>query len=303
MKTTNNSAKKISQIAFMSLLLIGLASCGSYKYDDSIYASSKPKERIIYIERPSENNYNASEKKSNYFLDQAEQFKELNDKDVLVDIDSLSSDADDNISYVNGTPWEYTNHTTVNIYTQPNYYGGYSGYGYYNYYNPYFNTPYYGYYDYYNPYYSNYYYYPSAYIGFGFPFFGGYFSYNPYRGYYNPYYGNYYGGRSYANYSKRVTYNTHNIRQTNNSNGYNRNSNNFSNKNNFINNNSNKRNNTNTYNRNTNNNNNNYNRNNTNKNKPVYKNNSNNNNPSYNRNNNSGNSNYKRNGNNSGNST
>lgn len=306
MKTQTDTSEKITKMVLIGLLLISIASCGPFNYanrdDDSIYASSQPKERIVYIERTSDNNHNTSEKKYNYFLDQAEQFKDLNDKDVLVNIDSISSDsiADNNLSYVNGAPWEYTDHTTVNIYTQPNYYGGY---GYYNYYNPYFSTPYYGYYDYYNPYYSNYYYYPSLYLGFGFPFYGGYFSYYPYRGYYNPYYGNYYGGnyydgRSYANYGKRVTYNTRTLRQNNFNTGYKRNSNNISNKNGYINNYSNKRNSTNTHSRN--NTNNNYNRNNTNKNTPVYKNNSYNNNSGNTRTNSSNNSGYKRNSGNSG---
>ncbi len=309
MKTQIVNSKKITKIVLIGLLLISMASCGPFNYanrdDDSIYASSQPKERIVYIERPSQNNNDYTpENKTNYFLEQAKQFQDLNDKDVLVDIDSLSSNSNDNdVSYVNGAPWEYTDHTTVNIYTQPNYYGGY---GYYNYYNPYFSTPYYGYYDYYNPYYSNYYYYPSAYIGFGFPFFGGYFSYNPYSGYYNPYYGNYYGGnyyggRSYANYSKRVTYNTRTLKQNDFNTGYKRNSNNLSIKNGFINNASNKRNSTNIYSRNNNSNkNNNYNRNNTDKNSPVYKNNSNNNNSGKTRTNNSNNSGYKRNSGNSG---
>ena len=275
MKAYTNIAANIAKVTLISMVFISLTSCGSYQYanrdDDSVYASSRPKERIVYVNRPSKN-------QSNYFLDQAKQFEDLNNDDVLVDLDSLSTNKKDSINYVSGAPWEYTKDVTVNVYANPYNYYGYGGYyndfyyDYDNYYLPYYGYPYYnyGYLGYYNPYYYDYgyYYNPSFYIGLGF----GYPYYNPYSYYYRPYYYGYYNGYlRAANYHKRNTFNTRGRRGSftarynrnfkSNTNRYSANRNNYS-----------KRNSENTYKRN--NSSNTYHRNNYNKNNVRYRNNS-----------------------------
>ncbi len=214
---------KFMAFAILPLAALFAASCGSYQqasyYDDGIYSSGN---RVVHVEKKSAEAVRLEDQESNlygdYFGDKANEYGEILDEEIFTDVDSYSSQTqNDSIPYgeqtdyfaynntYNGNPGWGDNPTSLTINVYDNWgWGGYYGW----------NSPYWGFgygwggYPYYNwGWYSPWRYNRwgwGGYYGWGYPYYGswGYAGYWGWGGYYNygwrPYYYNNYYGRNYA---------------------------------------------------------------------------------------------------------
>ena len=216
MKVFYASKIKTSSLMILFIALVGLSSCGTYQSaynedDDGIYASS--------VNKNTTENTKTTNKKE-YFTKSFEEYMNIQNDDLITDVDDYYSNEpieNDSINrnYSEGSPWGYSNNTSVTIYAG-------NGYHY-----PYYNNFYLGFYDdpyyfgsyYYNPWrWRGYYYNPYYYYGYS-PY---YYGYSPYYYGYSPYYyGSYYGAgygypyysrnhyyRNYDTYGRRTAYNS-----------------------------------------------------------------------------------------------